>query len=477
MLTAKTVGKKTVTVANNDETRVGARKRPSKQQRMIALWRSRGAAAVFVLMVLGGVIGLLFFARPTESAVERRTLTQFPAITLESFIDGTWFTDVSLWYSDTYPLREPLVSANKTMAGFYGVSTSRALVGGNVKADEVPVAALSASDTTAPATNASEPAAPRRMRPAEQVEAPDERVIAAAVQDSIMNGLYIKDGIAYSICYFSQYGADIYIDSVNIAAEQLDGVAHVYSLLVPSSAVALPEDEYEAVGGSDQRAVFDYIWTRFDDRVTQVDVLDSLREHSDDYVFFRTDHHWTQRGAYYGYVEFCHARGVQPRPLESYTYGNTGDFAGSYYESIYELMEPWIDEFETFTPTSTNDMINRDNDGTEEAVPIVDDTSDWGMYGKYDAFSGCDPALGIMHNPNIKDGSSCLVVKDSYGSAFAPFLVDDYEYVYVLDPRVYSGNVCAFARDNGIQDVVFVYGVKVAINEKYSSMLLETIEE
>ena len=457
---------------------VQQRTKPSASKQTIARWRSYGIVAVTVVMLVGGVIGLLFFARPSTSAVERRTLTTFPEATVQNFLDGSLFTDVSLWYSDTYPLRELLVAANRSLDSLHGVSVNRGLVGGNVKADEIPV--MNSVDTLAQpegserATQAV-PDASQRLRPDHMVEAPDERMIAAAVQDSIMNGLYIKDGIAYSICYFSQYGTDIYIDAVNSAAEQLDGVAHVYSMLVPSSAVALPEDEYDAVGGSDQRAVFDYIWSRFAGNVTHVDLLDTMREHGDDYVFFRTDHHWTQRGAYYGYVEFCKAKGVQPRSLDAYAYANTGEFYGSYYENIAELMTPYSDEFETYTPKSTNSMIKRDNYGVDTPADVVEDTSDWGVYGKYDAFSGCDPALGIIHNPAISDGSSCLIVKDSYGSAFAPFLVDDYEYVYVLDPRVYSGSICSFARENKVTDVVFVYGVKVAINEVYSSMLYETL--
>ena len=155
-------------------------------------------------------------------------------------------------------------------------------------------------------------------KPSVDEEIPWGRTIDEAVQNSIMNGLYIKDGTAYSICYFSQYGADLYIAAANELASQLEGTAHVYSLLVPSSAVLLPQEEYDSIGGSDQRQVLDYVWARFDDGVTHVDLLDAMREHGDDYPYFRTDHHWTMRGAYLGYVEYCKARGIKPAALDSF---------------------------------------------------------------------------------------------------------------------------------------------------------------
>ena len=411
-----------------------------------------------LVLATGCVIGLLFFARPTTSDAEKRQLTPFPAFTVESFLDGSFFTDVSLWYADTYPLREPMVAASQSMHKLYGIADDRAVVGGNVQADEIPVEEEV-----------------EVVKPPVSSELPNEREVAAAVQDSIMDGLYIKDGTAYSIYYFSKSGADTYLSAANELARQLDGKAHIYSLLVPSSAVVLPQEEYDSVGGSDQRQVFDYVWARFDDGVTHVDLLDTMKEHADDYPFFRTDHHWTMRGAYYGYVEFCKAKGIEPASLDSFKYRNFGDFTGTYYGSIIMFGDANIDEFETFTPSATNDMVSRDPDGTEEPDLIVADASDWGSYGKYDALSGCDPASGYIHNPEINDGSTCLVVKDSYGCAFIPYLVANYEYVHMIDPRYYIGNIYDYVEEHEIQDVILVYGIKVGLADQYASILYASV--
>ena len=449
-------------------------------------------------MAVGCIVGLLLFARPSISTVENRTLQAYPEFTTESFLNGSYFTDVALWYADTYPLREGMVESGLRFKGLYGISPRQGLVGGNVHADEIPVggAPTSAEQAGAPAdatsnsqldaladalaTNLNPTASQAdnaRQKPSEQTEAPDERAIAEAVQNSIMNGLYIKDGAAYSIYYFSQSGADTYAAAINEATERLNGVSHVYSLVVPSSAVVLPEDEYIGVGGSDQRQVLDYIWSRLPEATTQVDILDTMQQHAGDYVYYRTDHHWTQRGAYYGYEQFCKARGIKPALLDSFTYRDDGEFTGTYYWSIAELMNPYADDFETYTPTDTNTMewwgAYEDSEyGTED---IVADASDWDPTSKYSAFAASDPARGLIHNPKITNGSSCLVVKDSYGSAFIPFLVANYEYVHIIDPRYYFGSVTGYARDNKIQDVIFVFGINVGLADTYASALYDSI--
>ncbi|MBQ3301725.1 MAG: hypothetical protein IJH04_06250, partial [Eggerthellaceae bacterium] len=95
-------------VRQNSNRRPAGSNRPrtrttSPAQRQIALWRGYGVYAFVAIMFVGCILGLAFFARPTASAFEKRDLTPFPTITIESFLDGSFFSDVSLWYADTYP--------------------------------------------------------------------------------------------------------------------------------------------------------------------------------------------------------------------------------------------------------------------------------------------------------------------------------------------------------------------------------------
>ena len=75
---------------------------------------------------------------------------------------------------------------------------------------------------------------------------------------------------------------------------------------------------------------------------------------------------------------------------------------------------------------------------------------------KYGTFIMGDNPFTVIENPEVSNGESCIVVKESFGNAFVPFLVDHYQTVYVVDYRYYSGSVTQLARDKGVKDVLFV---------------------
>lgn len=433
----------------------------------ITRWRMFGVTAFAVIMVLGGLVGLLFFLRPATSAVEMRNLMTFPEFTVESFLNGEYFTQVSLWYADTYPLREPMVTADHALDGLFGVSTGTGLVGGNVKADDIPVTDDGAAPSGEGALDFEVP---------QLVDPPDERVVSEDIQKNIMSGVYITNGAGYSIYYFSQYAADTYVEALNTAAKKLDGVATVYSVMAPANSITLSDEEALLIGGSDQQQTLDYLSSRYDRRVKAVDLVDTIKEHRDEYLYFRTDHHWTQLGAYYGYVEFCKAKGVTPKPWASWSEIDLGEFRGTYYDSIDEMGDVAVDEIVARVPNDTNETTYWNDDGVELSGKVVDgEAVNWEPPYKYSTYIAGDQPLEIIRNPRLHDGSSCLVVKDSYGCAFVPELVDHYETVHVIDFRKTDQNLCDYARENGVQDVIFMTGMKIGLTDSVAQMLLSEV--
>ena len=89
-------------------------------------------------------------------------------------------------------------------------------------------------------------------------------------------------------------------------------------------------------------------------------------------------------------------------------------------------------------------------------------------------FIGGDRPLSIIENPNITDGSSCVVIKESYGNAFVPFLVNSYQTVYVIDYRHYTDNLISFVKEKEIQDVIFINNAN-AINEGAASAMYQML--
>ena len=75
----------------------------------------------------------------------------------------------------------------------------------------------------------------------------------------------------------------------------------------------------------------------------------------------------------------------------------------------------------------------------------------------YSVFIAGDEPWEEIDNPDKNDGSACVLIKDSYGDAFAPFLVDHYDKTYIVDFRYYKDDLTQMIKDDKIKDVICVF--------------------
>lgn len=435
-----------------------------EQKKIIRKFRSLAVKAFAAVMLLGCIIGFLFFFRPSTSQVEKRKLTEFPKFTVASFLDGSFFSQVSLWYSDTFPMRDTLIAADKKVKDLYGVESSTMMVGGHEQGDAIPTLGEKKEDKTAKKKDKEKETEDKTEKEEnkEPVAAPDSQEMEAEIQNQIQQGLYVKDGAAYSVYYFNQNAAETYTDALNQAAEKLDGIANVYSLLVPNNSGAmLSEKELKGLGGSDQEQAISYYHSLYD-KVTPIKTIETLREHKDEYLYFRTDHHWTQLGAYYVYQNFCEEKGFKPHKLSEFEKMTFEPFLGTFYAELQNQdMAKNPDRVDAYVPMGTNDMTYWNTDGSKQEWHVIEDVSTWDKSSGYYCYIGGDKPLSIIENPEIQDGSSCIILKESYGNCFVPFLVDHYQTVYVVDFRYANVNLVDYVKEKKIQDVLIMNNITI----------------
>lgn len=424
-------------------------------------------------MLLGAFLGLLFFARPKTSEKEKRSLAKYPSFTMKTFLNGEYFSDVSTWYSDTYPFRDALVSADQKLKGLYGIESKTMMVGEEKQADEIPdindnteaVTETTTAATTEAATEDTEAgatteAATEKVR---EVDPPDSKGMDEEIQNQIQQNLYVKGDAAYSVYYFGKENCTNYVAALNNVAAELKGQTTVYNILVPNnSGVMLSEDELSKLAGSDQEQAIDYYYSIESDDVKTVDTIKTLREHNDEYLYFRTDHHWTQLAAYYVYQNFCKVKGIEAHDLSYYDKKEFKNFLGTFYSTLGNSnMEANPDTVDAYVPKGTNDMTFWDTDGKEWNWNVIYDVDSWASSSKYMTFIGGDRPMEVIENPQIKDGSSCVVLKESYGNCFVPFLVDHYQTVYVLDYRYTTVNVLDFVKEKQADDLIIINNITI----------------
>ena len=262
---------------------------------------------------------------------------------------------------------------------------------------------------------------------------------------------------AFELYTYVDSTAENYADAVNYAADQLEGPAKVYDLIVPlSTGVTLPDKYFSEIESSDQCAALNEIFSKLDDNVVPVNIYEKLMEHRNEYIYFRTDHHWTSLGAYYGYEKWCELKDILPISLDRRKTENYGSFLGSLY---YDTDNPSAlkknpDTLEAIFPM--NDVYTG---SSEEKDPVIFDYTDYAEYAKYNAFLGGDKAYTVITNNSITDGSVCLVAKESFGNCFVPYLADHYNQVYVYDYRYTDENLIEAARNVNAKDVIFVNNI------------------
>ena len=274
-------------------------------------------------------------------------------------------------------------------------------------------------------------------------------------------GVYVVGSAGYEMYNYVGSLAEKYQSTVNAVADSLSGVSQVYAMAIPlSSGITLPDELFSDIPGSDQAQAEKDILAGMGQNVKTIPLHDVMMSHRTEYIYFRTDHHWTALGAYYAYVQFCTAKGITPHNLSDYEVSQFPGFLGSFYNDggKPDAMKNDPDTVNAYHPVSaTASMKYGDNENsTLTGGQVIFDESTASASLKYGTFIMGDNPFTVIENPEVSNGESCIVVKESFGNAFVPFLVDHYQTVYVVDYRYYSGSITQLARDKGAKDVLFV---------------------
>jgi hypothetical protein len=124
------------------------------------------------------------------------------------------------------------------------------------------------------------------------------------------------------------------------------------------------------------------------------------------------------------------------------------------------------DKVKAFYPVSNQwiKMTYRDESGGRYQTSVINDGTNYSTSLKYCAFIAGDNPFSVIRNSKIKDGSRCLVVKESYGNTFVPYLTDHYQTVYVVDYRYWTGSIKNLVKKKKIDDVIFLNNISMTRN-------------
>jgi len=168
-------------------------------------------------------------------------------------------------------------------------------------------------------------------------------------------------------------------------------------------------------------------------------------------LYYNTDHHWTSRGAFYGYQAFTAAVGVEARPEQDFTVTQVPDFRGSTYSRSALWLFPG-DTLELWQGCEGLTVTNAESEEVHQGIFYLNRLEE---ADKYTVFLDGNHSLVRVTNPG-KTGK-VLVIRDSYSNCLGGFLAQSYGEVVLVDLRYYRQSVSSLVEAEGFDHILVCY--------------------
>ncbi len=335
----------------------------------------------FLVLLFG--FAALFVILPDKdySDTENRALQTFPEFNLETLTDGSFSKEINMYFADQFPFRDAFVSAK-------ALAELSLLKGEN-----------------------------------NGVLLGDDGVIADRLHSSPLGGESDK--------HISSFVAP-QLEALNTFAAAQSIPVHA---VIPPRTVDIYADKFSYPTDYSANLLKELRGVSADVLVPVYDMLLS-KQTAGEYVYYRTDHHWTTLGAYYSYVEIMKSFGMEKdiiskdkftaETVSNAFYGTTWCSSGLSFVDP-DRMELWLlGNEQEFTVTVPNAF------GSAQALSGLYDLSYLETTNKY----ACFLSTGLYDVIEIKKTSdtarpTLLLPKDSFANCLAPFLAQHFDLVIV----------------------------------------------
>ncbi len=350
---------------------------------------------VFLTFIYGIAAGNVLSKDRTFSEMESRILAGMPDITIESVVSGKFMTEFETYVTDQFVARDRFI----------------------------------------------------------QVKSAGERIIGKKINNGVYYG---KDGyLAGQVLSLNREQLNKNVNAVKNYSKVTE--AEVTFALIPGSVEINREKMPSSIPDVNQKEVIEEIYGELaEDDVNCVDVYSALWDNRDKELYYRTDHHWTSLGAYYGYRALCNATSVNAVPIEDYNKTvRSSEFYGTLFSKTGAF---WLqpDSIVTYVEEEGIEVERFDGNMTVKSELYVDDMLE--KKDKYSMFLGGNQPLAVIRSGKT-DLPKLLVVRDSYFDSMAPFMAEHYSEIHVVDFRYNRGNIEEYMKENEIGEVLIIYSL------------------
>lgn len=362
---------------------------------------------------------------------ENREAAALPMLSRESALSGEFAADFDAYINDRIAFRNELIGASNNLLSYKGIPSPAGTV----------------------------------IRAAIDMGTGEKQSADIVIHDGKVMELFEKKPDLFNK----------YADIVNRYAEALPN-SNIYSAIIPTQ-LEFEDSMYSNLEDS-QRDAINYIYSRLSDKITCVNMYDALRAHTGEYIYFKTDHHWTALGAYYAYVELCMTTGVDNVDISDFEKQQTESFDGylsrfvtAHSAEVGEDVFEWYDTDKDKKIKYYMRAFDEDGSSHRYTTPIFYTERD-----DYDFFLGADHPMAVYENNEVKNGKTMLVVSDSFINALAPWLVKSYSRLVLINPRSYYSTLKAAADEFKPDDVMILDYIFASTFADYCDTMARLLE-
>ncbi len=418
---------------------------------------------VFLFSFLLLFLGIFTWIAPKKaiSLNEKRKLAELPEWSWNDFLQGKFTNKLSVFFADHFIYREEWIPIAVQTQQFKGIRIEKVkvyqnsnLLDGDIKISEN----LLNEDTTS--NNDSSKTQIHYQTSTDNNYAITEYTYLDSLQEQgvgrTSNNVFICNGKGFQFFGGNHQLAKYFAKVVDKYAIQNPDVK-VYAAVVPSNAEFYLPQKYQKLKRSECANI--EATNQALAKGIGVDICKEIYNHLDEYLYFNTDHHWTGLGAYYGYVAWCKAAGLEPISLDKMK----RKVIKNYYGTLYHLTQDpelarnkdSVEYFKSDVKTKTLFWLENQMNKAYSGTYLVEFAGSATAFG---VFLGADYPL--MHiSTDLQTNRNCLIIKNSYGNPFTTYLVNHFDNIYAIDYRYYHQPLNQFIRNKKITDIIFLMGV------------------
>lgn len=355
---------------------------------------------IFIVFIFSMTI--LFFALPKKeySSSEKRYLSEFPALTVDTFFSGDFGEDFEKYLSDHIAFRNFWVGLNS----YYNYALGNPLSNGIYHCDN----------------------------------------------GYLINDPPVTDRLDLNIEVMAEFSEKSGLPSTLVLAPSTGYIAND---VLPNKHIVYHDD-----------SLFDEtIKTLSESNISFVDVREDFKNayKNGTQVYYKTDHHWTSEGAYLAYCALAKELSFTAKGESDYEVTSYDDFYGTTYSSsgFWFTKPDSIEVWESKSLKNADIEVSITDNGettTHNSLFFLENLKNDDKYPVY--LDGNHPYT-IIKNNSLKNGKELLVIKDSFAHSLVPFLADHYSEIVMIDMRYYKQSVSELVEEIEFDHLLYIYSV------------------